>query len=302
MAPGLRTLSGDRGATESVCNSVPVLTHLGQSNGSGLAKKGGLGGGEIAHGLWADERIFEELVNPVRRMGRSCYMGHCALAQLRRQLRVFCQVPMSGYHSNGFASRSGGRIGRPFLGDRRPVPATDVELIERMATGDSAAFAEFHDRHSGRVCGLLVKMLRNRAEAEDALQETFWQVWSQAARYRPERSSPFFWLVMIARSRAIDLSRRRRPSVGVVTEDSRIQTDVEAAMELSEEADRMRDALVALPEEQSNAIRHAFYGGMTHEQIAASQSLPLGTVKTRIRLGMRRLREILTEDGKALAS
>ena len=186
------------------------------------------------------------------------------------------------------------------------MPASDVELLGRIAAGDRAAFAEFYDRHCGRILGLLIRLLRQRPEAEDVLQECFFQVWSQAGRYEAQRSAPTAWLVLIARSRALDCLRRRRRSDATCSADAAAPAvaaeDSGGDLEREEGAHLTSRALAQLPEEQRGAIRLAFYNGLTHEQIAESQHVPLGTVKTRIRRGIMRLREILSQEQKAVAS
>jgi RNA polymerase sigma-70 factor (ECF subfamily) len=174
---------------------------------------------------------------------------------------------------------------------------TDVELVHAMADGDRDSFAALYDRHAPRVFALLMRWLGQRADAEDVLQETFWQVWEQAGRYDPMRAPPGGWVYLIARSRAMDVLRRRRPeATGRPGCEPVTITDPGAAAEHGEASMNIGKALGALPEEQRVAVHLAFFDGMTHEQVARRQSIPLGTAKTRIRLGMQRLREILCEE------
>lgn len=174
------------------------------------------------------------------------------------------------------------------------TPTEDQNLIRGIADRDREAFAHFFDRHSARVLGLLVKMLGQRGEAEDVLQETFLQVWNRANRYNPERSNPVVWLVMIARSRAIDHIRRRKGNAIPVALEELAEPKVSRNGH-GDLAKRARVALKELPEEQRYAIGLAFFCGLTHERVAEHQSIPLGTAKTRIRRGVHRLREILDE-------
>jgi RNA polymerase sigma-70 factor (ECF subfamily) len=180
------------------------------------------------------------------------------------------------------------------------MESSDLHLLSRIASGDAGAFAAFYDRHAPVVLGLLVKMLGRRADAEDVLQETFWQVWRQAARYDPARSSPQGWLVLLARSRALDSLRRRRPA-GEAPDAADRAADADPAhgLEQGEQARLVETALARLPEEQRRAIRLAFFGGLTHEQVAEQLAVPLGTAKTRIRLGMQRLRGLLADPAEA---
>lgn len=170
----------------------------------------------------------------------------------------------------------------------------DQRLIEQMANGDAEAFALFYDRHSPRVFGLLMKMLGDRQHAEDVLQEVFWQVWSRASRYSPSRGSPLVWLLLMTRSRAIDHQRKHRGNEsGVAGRERRVVEDAVAISSLKESAEVVRSALAELPLEQQWAIRLAFFAGLSHAEIARVQAIPLGTAKTRIRSGVRRLRELL---------
>lgn len=183
-----------------------------------------------------------------------------------------------------------------------PVTRSDELLLSRVAAGDRAAFTDFYDRHAARVLGLLVRMIGDRASAEDVLQETFWRAWSRASQYDPTRASAAVWISLIARSRAIDLLRRRPraatlgESFDAATPDDTLQVDAR------EQRSGARRALDQLPHEQRQAILLAFFGGLTHEQIAAKEQQPLGTVKTRIRLGMKRLRDILQPAQTGMAS
>lgn len=174
----------------------------------------------------------------------------------------------------------------------------DVELLARVATGDEAAFADLFDRHSGTVLGLAHRMLGPGGEAEEALQEVFLQVWRQAGRYRPVLATPRGWLLMLARSRALDRlksggARARRERVVESARPEATQPVGSARLEHCERRRRLRSALYRLPAEQRQAVELAFFAGLTHSQIAERLGAPLGTVKSRILLGMRRLRTAL---------
>lgn len=169
---------------------------------------------------------------------------------------------------------------------------TDTALIARIARErDQAAFATLYDRLAPRVLGLLLRVLRNRTDAEDVLQEAFLQVWNQAERFDGGRSVPLGWVLMIARSRATDRLRKR--SIIQAEQPPEVPTtpDPTAGLHATETAARVSAALAGLPTEQAEPIRLAFFHGLTHEGIAAKLGIPLGTVKTRIRLGMARLRD-----------
>jgi RNA polymerase sigma-70 factor (ECF subfamily) len=182
-------------------------------------------------------------------------------------------------------------------------PPTDAEtrqaeLIRDAARGDQQALASLYDATSRTVYGLLLRILRDPATAEEVLFDVYAQVWRQAAAYSRERGKPLAWLTTIARSRAIDRLRRgrqeqhlaapldeaMRASVGESVEEGVLAGEVRAVV---------RAALDALAPEQREVIELAYYGGMSHSEIAAARGLPLGTVKTRTRLGMMRLREML---------
>ncbi len=170
--------------------------------------------------------------------------------------------------------------------------ATDADLIGRIAGDrDAAAFAALYDRLAPRALGLLIRVLRNRPDAEDVLQETFLQVWNQAARFDRARSVPLGWVLMIARSRATDRLRKRSATATEQSPEVPTATDPTAGLQATETAGRVSAALGGLPPEQAAPLRLAFYEGLTHERIAARLGVPLGTVKTRIRLGMARLRD-----------
>jgi RNA polymerase sigma-70 factor, ECF subfamily len=173
---------------------------------------------------------------------------------------------------------------------------TDEELLSMMAAGDSSAFGVFFDRYSSRVLGLLVKVVGRREDAEDLLQVTFCEAWRRAPSFDPSRSRCDFWLLLIARSRAMDHLRIRRPAAELtaVAEPATDQ-DLTGGLERVEASARPHQALERLPAEQRRAIELAFFAGLTHEQIAGKLEAPLGTIKTRIRLGMNRLRDSLRD-------
>lgn len=179
--------------------------------------------------------------------------------------------------------------------------------MARVAAGDRDAFGVFYDRHGARVLGLLLKLLRHRTTADDVLQETFLQVWRSAGTYDAGRAGVTAWLAIIARSRARDRIRRERragatlaamPDPGMAAGEPR---ESSAALESAEAGHQTQGALAALPEEQRQMICLSFFGGLSHAEIAERTALPLGTIKTRIRLGIRRMREILDGQQKVSA-
>jgi RNA polymerase sigma-70 factor (ECF subfamily) len=167
--------------------------------------------------------------------------------------------------------------------------AQAASLIRRLTRGDHQALGEFYDLYAGLVNGLALRILRDRAEAEDTVQEVFVQVWQQAARFDPSRGTPEAWLCTMARTRALDrlrkrASRREEPELGHAG-------STEAP--LTAEALAVRAALDALPSDQRRALELAYYEGLTQSEIAERLAEPLGTVKTRIRTAMIRLRGVL---------
>ena len=177
-----------------------------------------------------------------------------------------------------------------------PSAPSDEQLLTRSAEGDRAAFMELHDRYAPRILGLLVKIMRNRTDAEDALQNVALDLWRRADSYNPALGSAQTWILMVARARAIDLLRKSaRPGRAPV---ELADTDAPSAdAPAADPADRSRvhRALAALPPEQRTPIDLAFYRGLTREQIAGALGIPIGTVKTRIRMGVQRLGVLLAE-------
>jgi RNA polymerase sigma-70 factor (ECF subfamily) len=183
---------------------------------------------------------------------------------------------------------------------RTETDGQDIALLEGVARGDERAFAEVYDRYSPILFGLLLRILHSRAEAEDVLQEVFLQIWQQARAFDASRGRPFTWLVTLARSRAIDRLRavdsrnraaQRSAEEGAVVEEP-VETADDAAVR-SEQGELVRRALAELPAEQRQALLLAYLGGMSQTEIAAAEGLPLGTVKTRTRAGLKKLSELL---------
>ncbi|HEX3151439.1 MAG TPA: sigma-70 family RNA polymerase sigma factor [Gemmataceae bacterium] len=173
------------------------------------------------------------------------------------------------------------------------MQCSDAELLRAVAAGDREAFAAFYDRHAATVFGLLKKMLHEASDAEDVLQEIFLQVWRQAGRFDAERSSPLGWLVMMSRSRALDRLRRQPVPTTSELPEQPVLPEAEAAVELAECQCAITGALAQLPADQQLAIQMAYFGGLTYEQVAERLAIPVGTAKTRIRLGMMKLRKLL---------
>ena len=177
--------------------------------------------------------------------------------------------------------------------------AGDQAALARMAQGDGDAVAELYDRHARSIYSLALRILGDEAEAEDVVQDVFSQAWHQAARYSSTRGAVAAWLLTLARSRAIDRLRARRSRPSDLADDRAVGNVVDEAPPAdsqvlsSEQVSRVRAALDELPLLQRAALELAYYDGLTHAEIAARLEQPLGTVKTRIRLAMTKLRDVL---------
>ena len=181
----------------------------------------------------------------------------------------------------------------------RVEPLTEpASLIQQIAMQNRDAFSQFYDRYSPLLYSLAMRMLRVQSDAEDLLQEVFVQIWRQAQSYSAERGSPEAWILNIARSRAIDKIRsiRRMEKSFVLTGDpasAESSDNVETSAVESESKLAMNSALANLPESQRRVLELAYFDGLTQSEIAGRLAEPLGTIKTRMRAGIHRLREIL---------
>lgn len=191
------------------------------------------------------------------------------------------------------------RVGQ--AGDRETRPRDDhlVDLLERTASGDEQALASLYDATSRFVHGLALRILRDPGAAEDITMDVYLQVFRQAARYDPRRGTSLAWLLMLTRSRAIDRLRAEahRRARETSTETAALPPSSDAGPDEWTASAEVRHsvcrALEALGPEQRRAIELAYYQGLSQSEIAERLALPLGTVKTRIRTGMMRLREEL---------
>jgi RNA polymerase sigma-70 factor (ECF subfamily) len=174
----------------------------------------------------------------------------------------------------------------------------DRDLMTRVAARDGAAFARLFEVHGPLTLGVLLRILSRRSEAEEVLQEVFLQVWMQADRYDEVRSTPRGWILMLARSRALDRLRRRdslhrREEAAGLEAGEAIPPVGTERLETQERRRQVTSALGALSPDQRRCIELAFFEGLTHTQIAERLEAPLGTVKSRILLGMNKLRQAL---------
>lgn len=187
-----------------------------------------------------------------------------------------------------------------------PGSLSDEVLAVQAARGNSAALEALYDRYASIVLGMTIKIVGDRAVAEDVLQETFWKVWKSAETYQPERGSFASWLFRIARNLAIDAYRRRSTHPQTLSQgedsESMLEQVPDPDMNVAEEAQlkiqnkRIRLALASLPGVQRQVIELAYFYGMTRQEIAQATGEALGTIHTRARLGLQKLRDELNTE------
>lgn len=182
---------------------------------------------------------------------------------------------------------------------RSPVDPTDVATLERVANGELNALEELYDRYRSMAYGIALRITNDAALAEDVVQEAFLGAWRNAARYASGRGSVKTWLLAIVHHRAIDAVRRRRPTTELPDQDQPTPAaftvpDVWAEVAGRLDAGTVRAALAALPEAQREALELAYFGGLTQVEIAERTTTPLGTVKSRMRLGLLTMRHAIT--------
>ena len=177
------------------------------------------------------------------------------------------------------------------------TPTGDIELLQRIASGDSAALGEFYDRHSSLLFTLAARIVADPKEAEDVLQEVFVQLWDKASQFDSTQGRPLAWVLTLTRHKAIDRLRstqRRRTRLVEQTDDNFEQPAPSASAAenagAAEQGEIIRAALARLPVHQRRAIELAFFDGLSQTEVAAALNEPLGTVKARIRRGMLKLR------------
>jgi RNA polymerase sigma-70 factor (ECF subfamily) len=196
------------------------------------------------------------------------------------------------------------------VSDSRPAAprrddGVDVELMARIGSGDPAALGTLYERRSGLVLALCLRILRDRAEAEDVVEEIFWELWQRRDRYDRGRSAPLSYLLTLTRSRALDRLRFRRRREGVWAELHEPDGDGASAgpgsgvaspfddLDAAQRREAIDRALDELPEPWRLAVELNFFEGLSHREIAERLGHPLGTVKTRIRQGLLNLRKAL---------
>ena len=177
------------------------------------------------------------------------------------------------------------------LNSKTEIRAVDTALLTRMGQRDENAMEDLFRRYSGAVYSVALRVLHDSGQAEDVLQEVFLQLWRNPAAFVQQRGSLGGWLVVVARNRAIDMLRRRKPS------DSVDDVVLASSVNVAEEAERnttmekVRQVIAGLPEEQRKTLELAYFEGLSHTEIASRTGDPLGTVKTRIRQALISLRK-----------
>lgn len=177
----------------------------------------------------------------------------------------------------------------------------DEPLLRKIAGGDARALRVLYDRCASLTLALAVRILRSRAEAEEVVQEAFLEAWRSAGRYDPRRGTAISWILSIARSRALDRVRSRGAAARAIDalgreEPAPMPMPVESA-EARQDRDRIRASLSALPADQRNVLELAYFEGLTQTEIAERTGTALGTVKTRCRLALQKLAQLM-ESGR----
>jgi RNA polymerase sigma-70 factor, ECF subfamily len=188
--------------------------------------------------------------------------------------------------------------------DRFADARQDAVLMHRLRDNQTAAFAVLYERHVGSVFGLAYRIVRDRAAAEDVTQEAFVQLWRHREAYAPERGAPRAWLMTIARNRALDSLRRRAGRLEPLGNEHELREAAERTEDEAlrrDEAATLDAALRRLPEAQRTVVELVYFAELTQAEIAAQLRVPLGTVKSRMRLGLRKLASGLEPSLAAIA-
>jgi RNA polymerase sigma-70 factor, ECF subfamily len=178
-------------------------------------------------------------------------------------------------------------------GGSAAVDPAEQQLARRLADRDPAALREVYDRYGRTSFGFLLRALRDRATAEDVQQQVFLEVWQRAAQFDARRGGLLTWIMLIARSRAIDHLRRRIPEPRDPTSSPALDTAVEPAVDALVEHWHMAHLLHQLPHDEAELLRQRFYDGLSQREIASKTGMPLGTVKMRMVSGLDRLRAMM---------
>jgi len=171
----------------------------------------------------------------------------------------------------------------------------DATLVSAIRSGDQSAMAALYDRYSSIVYSVALRVLGDTGAAEDVLQDVFMQLWRNPGLFDSNRGSLGAWLSVIARNRAIDGLRKRRPENDIEDVVLSVETDLAAEADRARTAEKVRSVLGTMPGPQRAALEMAYFEGLTHTEIAAKTGEPLGTIKTRIRAGLTTLRKAFQE-------
>ncbi len=170
---------------------------------------------------------------------------------------------------------------------------SDLALVTALRSGDQGAMAALYDRFSSIVYAVALRVLHDTGAAEDVLQDIFMQLWRNPGAFDASRGNMASWLAVIARNRAIDALRRRRPQDDIENVIVSVEPDLASEADRSRAMEKIRGALQGMPPPQRSALEMAYFEGLTHSEIAEKTGEPLGTVKTRIRTGLISLRKVL---------
>jgi RNA polymerase sigma-70 factor (ECF subfamily) len=174
---------------------------------------------------------------------------------------------------------------------QQELSISDAEIIARIYSGDEDAMALLYDRYSNVVYAVALRVLSDGSAAEDILQDVFMQLWRNPQAFNASRGSLATWLAVIARNRAIDQLRKRRPEVEAAETVISVAPELESTAERKLAIEKVRAVLAGMSAEQRAALEMAFFEGLTHVEIAGKTGQPLGTVKTRIRSGLLAVRK-----------
>ena len=170
---------------------------------------------------------------------------------------------------------------------------TDLALVTAIRSGDQSAMGTLYDRYSSIVYAVALRVLQETGAAEDVLQDVFMQLWRNPGAFDASRGNMAAWLAVIARHRAIDALRRRRPENDIADVVVSVEQDLASDADRSRAMEKVRGALQTMPPPQRSALEMAYFEGLTHTEIAEKTGEPLGTIKTRIRTGLVSLRKVL---------
>jgi len=169
--------------------------------------------------------------------------------------------------------------------------APDLAMVTALKAGDQSAVAQLYDRYSSVVYAVALRVLGDTGAAEDVLQEVFLQLWRNPAAFDAARGTLGSWLAVIARNRAIDFLRKRRPETDLEDVIVSVSPDLAREADRSRAAEKVRSVIGAMPPPQRSALEMAYFEGLSHSEIAGKTGEPLGTIKTRIRTGLMILRK-----------